>query len=427
MCFITKIQKYINNKLLLIPVIVILIIRICVFIYIRDEENSKLTNTVEKTMADNSVIIDGTKRVQTVEISDDEILTQIGKQKLITISYYDPLNREKGFALNESENAVKENWISTKPKKEYQIGVLLPHFEDKYWVTANYGIINYAKELGVKVKLYTVGGYIEFGNQKAQLQALAKDKNIDGIIFAALDNTKFDSDIANIVNSEKPVVELVNDINAPKISAKAIISYYEMGYKAGESLIEDAAGKDIKIAFFPGPEGSGWAPDTFNGFKEAISKLKKENQKIDISDPFYGDTRPSVQLLRVVSVLEEDNNYDYLVGCAPAVIEAEKFITKNKEKFPNTKIISTYITSEVYSLIQKGTVLSAPSDQTIKQCRIALDMIVKILNGEKPKVDFPFQSGPEIPVISQNNISQYKYEDLFGSRDYIPVLNHMDE
>lgn len=426
MCFITKIQKYINNKLLSITVIIVLIIRISVFIYTRYEYNDKLTNTVEKTMADNSIITDRTKRVQTVETSGDEILTQIGKQKLITISYYNPLSREKGFALNKCENAIKENWISTKPKKEYQIGVLLPHFEDKYWVTANYGIINYAKELGVKVKLYTVGGYIEFGNQKAQLQALAKDKNIDGIIFAALDNTKFNSDIADIVDSEKPVVELVNDINAPKISAKAIISYYEMGYKAGESLIEDAAGKDIKIAFFPGPEGSGWAPDTFNGFKDSISKLKKENQKIDISNPFYGDTRPSVQLLRVVSVLEKDNNYDYIVGCAPAVIEAEKLITKNKEKFSNTKIISTYITSEVYGLIQKGTVLSAPADQTIQQCRIALDMIVKILNGEKPGVDFSFQSGPEIPVISQNNISQYKYEDLFGSRDYIPVLNHMD-
>lgn len=117
----------------------------------------------------------------------------------------------------------------------------------------------------------------------------------------------------------------------------------------------------------------------------------------------------------------------YLVGCAPAAIELEKFITKNKEKFPKTKIVSTYITSEVYSLIQKGTVLSAPSDQTIQQCRIALDMIVKILNGEKAGIDFPFQSGPEIPVISQNNISQFKYEDLFGSKDYIPVLNHMDE
>lgn len=53
-------------------------------------------------------------------------------------------------------NPVRENWVSAKLKKEYRIGVLLPGFEDKYWITANYGIINYAKELGVKVKLYTI-------------------------------------------------------------------------------------------------------------------------------------------------------------------------------------------------------------------------------------------------------------------------------
>ena len=41
-----------------------------------------------------------------------------------------------------------------------------------------------------------------------------------------------------------------------------------------------------KIAFFLDLEGSGWAPDTFNGFKDAISKLKNENQKININDPF---------------------------------------------------------------------------------------------------------------------------------------------
>lgn len=134
-----------------------------------------------------------------------------------------------------------------------------------------------------------------------------------------------------------------------------------------------------------------------------------------------------MQLLRVVSVLEKNNDYDYVVGCAPAAIQAEKFIAENKEKFNNTKIVSTYIRSEVYDLINKGTILAAPSDQTIEQCRIALDMIVRILNGEKPGVDFPFQSGPELPVISQNNISQFKYEDLFGTKDYIPVLNHMNE
>jgi len=425
-CFTVKIQKYVNKKLLLLC---ILTVAICIHI-LKYIKNGEINNLVEKAMTDDVTKVDASKTVQTVEVSDDKILTKIGKQKLTVNSYYgayDISKKQRGFTMMGLGEPVKENWISVKPKKEYRISVLLPHFQDAYWITANYGIINYAKELGIKIKLYSVGGYIKIGDQKKKMNILGKDNEVDGIILGSIDYTKFDSDIEEIVDSGKPVVEISNDINAPKISAKSIVSYYEMGYKAGECVIKDAAGKDIKIAFFPGPEGSGWAPDTFNGFKDAISKLKKEDQKVDISDPFYGDTRPNVQLLRIVSVLEKNNDYDYVVGCAPAVIEAEKFINKHKEKFKNTKIVSTYISSEVYDLIQKGTVLASPSDQTIEECRIALDMIVRILNGEKPGIDFPFQSGPEIPIISQNNISQFKYEDLFGPKDYIPVLNHMNE
>ncbi|MHC1685865.1 MAG: TMAO reductase system periplasmic protein TorT [Clostridiaceae bacterium] len=422
-----NIKKYVNKSSLLLLFIVILIFTL-IRIYINSEINKSTDNLVEKNMIDDVSITDSSKTLETVEKADDKVTTKIGEKELYVKSYYNT-NVINNSIKNETigvEKGIKEKWISAKPKREYQIGVLLPHFDDAYWIATNYGIINYAKELGVKIKLYSVGGYIEVGNQKEQLQALSKDNSVDGIIFAALDNTKFDSDVANSVNSGKPIVELVNDINAPKISAKALVSYYEMGYKAGEFIVKDSVGKDIKIAFFPGPEGSGWAPATYNGFKDAILNLKKENQKIDISAPYYGDSRPKVQLLRVVSVLQKNNDYDYVVGCAPATVQAEQYINKNIEKFKNVKIVSTYISNEVYDLIVKGTVLAAPSDQTIEQCRVALDMMVKILNGEKPGEDFPFQSGPNIPIISKENISQFSYEELFGTRDYIPVLNHMN-
>lgn len=411
--------------------VLIKIIIICsfIFIYIQLVKKPNSNNHIEGILADERTKLDTQKIIKTTEKNNDEIITEIGKEELIVNSYYDFYfinNERNGTSQIVLGNSIKENWKSVKPKKEYQIGVLLPHFEDSYWIAVNYGIINYAKELGVKIKIYSVGGYIELGNQKEQLNSLAKDKNIDGIILASIDYKKFNSLIEKIVDSGKPIVELINEITSPKISAKSLISFKDMGYEAGKFVINDSRGKNIKIAFFPGPEGSGWASDSLEGFNEAISKLKKDNQKIEISTPYYGDTRPDVQLLHVVSVLQNTKNYDYVVGCAPAVIEAEKFINSEKEKFKNTKIVSTYITREVYDLINKGTVLAAPSDQNIEQCRIALDMMVRILNGEKPKVDFPFQSGPEIPVITQNNISQFKYEDLFGTKDYIPVLNYIE-
>lgn len=425
MCFATKVGKYINRKLGL-SILITSVVFVLGLAYIKNHKNIGSNDIVRKEKEEYVERERVSKSITTVETNDERILTQIGKKKLIVNSYYN-IDAASNSKEGDMRGVVKEKWRHIKPKKEYTIGVLLPHFEDQYWVSANYGIINYAKELGVKVKLYAVGGYIEFGNQKEELMDLAEDNKIDGIVFATLDNTKFNSDVENIVHNDKPIVALVNDINAPDISAKAIVSYYDMGYKAGEYVVEDSAGKDIKIAFFPGPKESGWASDTLNGFKDAVSRLKKNDQKIDISNPFYGDTRPDVQRLHITSVLENNDDYDYLVGCAPAVIEAEKFIAKRKEKFKNIRIVSTYMTSDVFNLIKKGAVLASPSDQTIQQCRIALDMIIRILNGEKAGVDFPFQSGPCVPIISRDNISQFKYEDLFGSKEYIPVLNHMDK
>ena len=71
----------------------------------------------------------------------------------------------------------------------------------------------------------------------------------------------------------------------------------------------------------------------------------------------------------------------------------------------------------------KAGELASPSDQPIIQCRIALDMMVRILNGEEAGKDFPFRSGPVIPVISKDNIAGYDYENLFGEKDYVPKID----
>jgi len=52
---------------------------------------------------------------------------------------------------------------------------------------------------------------------------------------------------------------------------------------------------------------------------------------------------------------------------------------------------------------------------------MAVDMTVRILNGETPgdkASGFPFRSGPVIQVITQETIDQYSYERLFGPRDF---------
>lgn len=357
----------------------------------------------------------------------------IADAKGITVnSYYgnyDANKKNVGFPSESLEGPVREEWVSPKPKRNYHIGVLFPHLKDSYWIAANYGMVAHAKELGVKLTLHTAGAYINFGNQRQQLKSLAAKTKVDGIILASVDYAKMDEFVAEVTDSGVPVIELINDITAPAIKAKALVSFFEMGYKAGEYVVKDSSGKDIRVAFFPGPRQSGWAPETYAGFMAAVSDHKNTGQNITVLEPAYGDTRPEVQLMRLEHCLNEAKHadIDYIVGCAVAAVEAVKYLSENREKHPNAKVVSTYITITAYEEIEKGNIAAAPSDQTIVQCKMALDMMVRLLNGEQPGKDFPFRSGPVIPVVTKENIGEYRYEDLFGKKDFVPVVHTMAE
>lgn len=91
-------------------------------------------------------------------------------------------------------------------------------------------------------------------------------------------------------------------------------------------------------------------------------------------------------------------------------------------KAAETQVLSTYLIPQVYSHIRDGQVAAAAADLNIDQGRIALDMMVKCLDGQRPGVDFPFRAGLRIPVITADNISDFPFERLFGEPGFKPVL-----
>ena len=336
--------------------------------------------------------------------------------------HYDAARKTVGFPSRSLAGPRDETWVAAQPRRDYHIGVLLPHLKDSYWVAADYGIVTRVRRLGLPLTLYTAGAYINFGNQREQLKHLVEIDKVDGIILASLDYQKMDPFVASVTAAGIPVVALINDIRAAKITAKSMVSFYNMGYLAGEFVMNDAGGRNIKVAFFPGPIQSGWAPDTYQGFLGAVADLTAKGQVVTILDPLYGDTRPDVQRMRLRTLNKVKNrNMDYIVGNAVAAVEAVAYLRDHRELQPNAKIVATYITPTVYEQIRRGAIQAAPSDQTISQCIIAVDMLVKILNGQKPGVDFPFRAGPHIPLITPQNIHRFSYEKLFGEPGFAAV------
>ncbi len=334
---------------------------------------------------------------------------------------YDVAKKSPGKACTSLKGPKLEEWNAPlKANFPYLIGVLVPHVKDSYWVAVNYGIIQEARRLGLGVKLLEAGGYDNQDRQIEQIRKLSR-AGVDGFILGSVSYNGLDDIISTVSTTGVPVVEMINDVHAPQVSAKALVSFYDMGYYAGEFLAEHAerTGHDsIRIAFFPGPKSSGWASDTLNGFRDALQYFPGG---IDIVSVKWGDTSPVRQSRLVRELVAEQSKFDYLVGNAVAAEVAPAILEQAGIK-GKVGIVSTYIVPALYDMIAKGEVLASPADLTIFQARMAVDIIVRILNGEKPGRDLPFRAGPFIPTVTTDNIASYPYEGLFGPRDYKPVF-----
>jgi protein TorT len=52
-----------------------------------------------------------------------------------------------------------------------------------------------------------------------------------------------------------------------------------------------------------------------------------------------------------------------------------------------------------------------------------MDMMVRILDGQIPGKDMPFRIGPDVPIIHQKNVHEWKFERLFCPRDFKAIID----
>jgi protein TorT len=331
---------------------------------------------------------------------------------------YDSSTKEAGRPAGSLSEPRVEPWASPTPAEPYVIGVSFPHLKDPYWLAVNYGIIDQARILGVGIDLVAAEGYEDLTGQINQVENLA-NRQVDGLILAGISYAAQDQ-LVEQVSQRVPVVEVINDIQAPAIAAKTLVSFYTMGYEAGRFVAEDTEGTaKATVAFLPGPAGSGWAPDTLAGFEQALEDADAEG-RVEIVSVQWGDTGKSEQVSLIENVLNTYPELDYLVGNAVAA-DAAPDVLATRRNAP--KIVSTYIIPPLYDKIAEGLVAAAPTDFTALQGRMAVDAAVRILNGEVPGKDFPFRAGPVIRVVTPDNHQEFTYEDMFGPRGWRPVFS----
>jgi len=335
--------------------------------------------------------------------------------------------KQEGIPAPSLEGPKEEMYVPLMPEdltKKWVIGVAIPHLKDPSWLASNFGYIDAAKHLGVEIIVLAAGGYNNISKQISQVENLV-NSGVDGIILAGLSYSAEDPLVEEVVKKGIPVVEFINDIYSPHITAKSINGYYGLGYTCGEYLVRDAVNRDkVNVVVLPGPAGAGWVESAVVGFKAAVEKLAPN--KVKILEVKYADAGKVEQMQLLENALETYPQIDYIVGNGVA-IDAATEILKERGLQDKVKLYSDFLTEPLYNKIVNGEVAGSCCEGQPYEGRIAVDMLVRILEGQKPGKDMPFMVSPVLPFVTPENIDQYEFEFLLGRRNWRPVFNYSPE
>jgi len=302
-----------------------------------------------------------------------------------------------------------------KAQKKWRIKVFIPHLKDDYWLGVNFGLIKEARRLGISLSIYEAGGYDQLDVQRRQIEESLKEKP-DGLIIGAISLDGLNDIVKKASDQGIPVLDLINGMSSPHIAARAAVSFWDMGYQAGMYLrrLQVQKGKPVRLAWFPGPEGAGWVAAGDVGLRKAI-----EGGAIDILDTWYGDTGSAAQAKLIEDALDRyADDIDFIVGTA-VTAEAAVKILRSRGLADKINILSYYYSPGVNRSIRRGDILAAPSDLTVLQARIAVDVMVRILE----KREYFKHVAPKVTVVDRDNIKTWDPSTTLAPRGFRPIFS----
>jgi protein TorT len=302
-----------------------------------------------------------------------------------------------------------------KAQKKWRIEAYIPHLKDDYWLGVNYGLIDEARRLGIRLAIYEAGGYNQLEIQRRQIEDGLKKKP-DGLIISAISLDGLNDIVKRASEMGIPVLDLINGLSSPNIAARAAVSFWDMGNQAGRYLwrLQKQSGQPIKVAWFPGPKGAGWVIAGDAGFRKAIA-----NGDIDIVTSQYGDTGSEAQAKLIEAVLSRyAEDLDFIVGTA-VTAEAAVKILRRRGLADRIKILSYYYSPGVDRGIRRGSITAAPSDLTVLQARIAVDAMVRIIE----KKAYYKHVAPKVIVVDRDNIRTWDASTTLAPRGFRPIFS----
>ncbi|MCQ4631764.1 TMAO reductase system periplasmic protein TorT [Shinella sp. CPCC 100929] len=325
---------------------------------------------------------------------------------------YDAQAIEPPFAADGKPVDVKYEPLA-KAEKPWNICVSFPHMKDAYWLGVDYGVAEQAKDLGVKMNLVDAGGYTELAKQISQIEDCVAG-GAQAVVIGAISFDGLNNLVSEVTKKGIPVIDVINGISSPDVTAKSLVSFYTMGHETGAYLAKKhPAGSDpVKVGWFPGPAGAGWVEAANKGFMEAVA-----GSAVQVLDPKFGDTGKEAQLKLVEDVLQAEPDVRYIAGTA-VTAEAAQGLIRERGLKGQVELLAFYMTPGVYEGIKRGFILAAPADSMVIQGRIAIDQAVRALEGK----ELTKHVGPKIFVVDPSNVETVPQTNILPPDGFKPVF-----
>lgn len=283
----------------------------------------------------------------------------------------------------------------------WRICVLLPHARDKYWWGISWGLQEEADRLGVRVGIYQAGGYEFLDTQRSQFTSCISQR-ADAILLGAISADGLNKEIDAARAAGIPVIDLVNGVTSKAVTARSLVDFGDMASAALRYLLADADGRPVKVLWLPGPKDAGWVNDA-----EAALQRRLAGTQVELVHGGYAPPEASSQMALVRKHLQSYRP-DYVLGNAVAAEVAANFA--HYQDRSGMKVLAYYATEPVVELVKAGKVLAAPSDGTILQARIGLDLAVRAIE-KKPH---PLRVSPAIEVLDAESVRRYDLSRLLA-------------
>ena len=221
--------------------------------------------------------------------------------------------------------------------------------------------------------------------------------------------------MAEIRKKNIPVIDVINGISSPELSAKSLVSFGEMGAKAGEFLakLHPAGSTPVKVAWFPGPTGAGWVEAGNTGFIDAV-----KGSAVEVVETKYGDTGKEVQSKLIEDTLEAHPDVELHRrhrgdgrGRDPDPARPRTDGPDQGGRLLLSRRASTRASAAARSSPRRPT-------STVIQGRIAIDQAVRILEGK----DYLKHVGPALFVVTKDNVDGLRSASTLAPDGFAPIF-----